>query len=352
MGRREPCRRGLLAMTARRITARDLLTPEQLAQVRTRSTWKGLGMVVHAWALIAAAITLAAAFPNPLTYLVAVAVIGARQLGLAILMHEGAHGGLAVNQKLNLFVSQWFCAFAVFAETESYRRYHFKHHAHTGQRDDPDLLLSKHFPITRKSLRRKLLRDVTGQTGFEQRKAQFANALGSPDWPWTKRITHLRRKLGGALAANAILFAVLTLCGVWWAYPLLWLVPLLTWHMVILRLRNIAEHAVVDPDDPFRNARTTIANPLERLFLAPYFVNYHLEHHLLYYVPCYNLPALHRMLRAGPYGARMEVRQGYAAVLTLAASRPDDEDKPGEIIHNARRRAADLKADEDAATAL
>ena len=35
------------------------------------------------------------------------------------------------------------------------------------------------------------------------------------------------------------------------------------------RIRNIAEHAVVpDNDDPLRNTRTTLANPLERLLIA------------------------------------------------------------------------------------
>ena len=84
----------------------------------------------------------------------------------------------------------------------------------------------------------------------------------------------------------------------WWAYPLLWLVPLFTWQMVITRIRNIAEHAVVpDSHDPLRNTRTTHANFLERLFIAPYYVNYHLEHHLLFYIPCYNLPRVHRIPR-------------------------------------------------------
>ncbi len=339
-------------MSTPRITARDLLTPAQLIRVRRRSTLKGLAMVAHAWALITLAIALVAALPNPVTYLLAVAVIGGRQLGLAILMHEGTHGGLAQDQRLNLWVSQWLCAFPVFAETRSYQRYHFRHHAHTGQQHDPDLILSRHFPITARSLRRKLIRDVTGRTGFEQRKAQFANALGPAGAAWPERLALFRRKLGGALAANAILAGLLAACGVWWAYPLLWIVPLLTWHMVALRIRNIAEHAVVDTSDAFRNARTTLANPIERLLLAPYNVNYHLEHHLLHYVPCYNLPELHRLLMSGPYGARLEVRKGYREVLALAASRPDDEDGPGELIHNARRRAAALRADEDAATAI
>ena len=131
-------------------------------------------------------------------------------------------------------------------------------------------------------------------------------------------------KLGPQIAVNAVLFAGLALAGVWWAYPLLWLVPLLTWMMVITRIRNIAEHAVVpDSNDPLRNTRTTKANLIERALVAPYFVNYHLEHHLLYYVPCYNLPKLHAILMRGPHAARMEMQPNYLSVLRLATARPD-----------------------------
>jgi fatty acid desaturase len=105
-------------------------------------------------------------------------------------------------------------------------------------------------------------------------------------------------------------------------------------------VRNIAEHAVVgDADDPLRNTRTTRANWLERALVAPYWVNYHLEHHLFFYVPCYNLPKLHRILMAGPHADRMEIAPSYAAVLRKATALPDHEDRPGERKHGARRRA-------------
>src|SRR6202158_1762017 len=134
------------------------------------------------------------------------------------------------------------------------------------------------------------------------------------------------------------MFAALAAAGVWGAYPLLWLVPLVTWMMVITRIRNIAEHAVVpDSSDPLRNTRTTHANFLERLFIAPYYVNYHLEHHLLFYVPCYNLPRVHEILSRSAYATRMEVQPNYAAVLRLATARPAKEDKPGMLASNVRR---------------
>ncbi len=336
----------------RRIPARDLLSAEQLASVRERVEWKSLALIAHAWAVILGAIALVAWAPNPLTYVLAVMLIGSRQLGLAILMHDGAHGCLSRNETRNMALSQWLCAYPIFAETRAYRRYHLAHHAHTQQADDPDLVLSAPFPITATSYRRKLWRDISGQTGFQQRRAQLLNALGDPSWEIERRARHYWERLGPQTLANAVIFAGFALAGVWWAYPLLWLVPLLTWMMVITRVRNIAEHAVVpDSNDPLRNTRTTRAGWLERALVAPYFVNYHLEHHLLFYVPCYNLPKVHEILMHSPHAGRMEVKPGYLSVLRLATSKPAGDDQPGEVVSNARRMRDGKRVGDDQASA-
>src|SRR3954466_14692189 len=210
-------------MTALRMRARDFLTEDQLVDVRQRVTWKGVALIAHAWALIIGAIALVAWWPNPLTYILAVAIIGSRPLGPSLPIHAGAHGCLSANESTNLTLSQWFCAYPIFAETRAYRRYHLQHHARTQQDDDPDLMLSAPFPITGMSYRRKFLRDITGQTGYQQRKAQFLNALGPAEWPPAQRAAHLWQQLGRQMIVNAVLFAGLAVAGVWWAYPLLWL---------------------------------------------------------------------------------------------------------------------------------
>ena len=312
------------AAVSQRVPARDLLPRDVVAALTKRVEWKSAALILHAWSVIFGAIAVVALWPNPLTYVLAVMVIGSRQLGLAILMHDAAHGCFSRDQGRNVALGQWFCAYPIFADTLAYRGYHLAHHAHTQQADDPDLGLSAPFPITRASYRRKFWRDISGRTGFQQRKAQFRAAAGDPSLPIGQRVRRLMSKLGRQLLANAVLLALLTLAGVWWAYPLLWLVPLLTWMMVITRIRNIAEHAVTpEADNAFRNTRTTEANLLERMFIAPYFVNYHLEHHLLFYVPCYNLPKLHALLMHGPRAHEMEVVKGYRAVMRLATARPD-----------------------------
>jgi len=131
-------------------------------------------------------------------------------------------------------------------------------------------------------------------------------------------------------------WGLLTALGYWWLYLALWLLPLATWYQLVSRIRNIAEHAVVpDNDDSLRNTRTTYAGPLTRLLLAPFWVNYHLEHHLLLFVPCWRLRQAHRMMLAKGWGERMELRRSYAEVLRLAASAVSDSGGSGgaKVVH-------------------
>ena len=298
----------------------DLLGPEQVQRLRGKSNVVGALLVLHAWALILGSMALFVWWPNPFTFLLAVMVIGGRQLGLAILMHDAAHGLLFTNRRVNDWVATWLCAAPVFTTLVLYRPYHLQHHRHTQQAEDPDLGLSAAFPITRKSLWRKIVRDITGQTAFTRRREQFQRGIAVRE----------------GLIANAILWAGLAAAGYWWLYPVLWLLPLATWYQLVSRIRNIAEHAVVpDNDDPLRNTRTTYANPLIRLLVAPYWVNYHLEHHLFMFVPCWRLPQAPRALLAAGRGEAMEVKPGDAAGLRSATSLP-----PGTARKLAANRAA------------
>ena len=330
-------------MNVARFDPTRAFSAEEMAAVRARSDVTGMLCVLHAWLVIGAAMAVYALWPNPLTFVGAVIVIGGRQLGLAILMHDAAHGVLTKTKWLNEWVGQWLLAYPVLGNMVTYRHYHLKHHRTTQQPDDPDLGLSAPFPITPSSFRRKMIRDLTGQTGFKQRKAQFLNALGLGDRPVTfpagaessetapnlrmtisQRAENYWRRLGPQTLVQLILFGLMTAFGKPHYYLMFWVLPNITWHMAITRIRNIAEHAVVpDNDDVLRSSRTTYASWWERAFIAPYWVNYHVDHHVLFYVPCYNLPKMHALMLAKGYGPKMEIQSGYASVLRLATSKPE-----------------------------
>ena len=310
---------------AARVSPKDFFSDQEWAPLSARSSWKGLALVAHAWAAILATGAVAVIWPNPLTITLAVMIIGARQLGIAILMHDAAHACLHPNLKINDWVAEWLCSAPVGASLARYRPYHLSHHKFAQQSEDPDLGLSKPFPISRKSLHRKMIRDLTGQTFYKQRiGAIFAayrqgKAKGVPRETITKGVFAFWAPF---LIVNGAAIAMLSLAGLWWVWPVLWLLPMATWYPLITRLRNIAEHACIaeGEPDPLRHARTTHANILERIFIAPYWVNYHCEHHMFMHMPCWSLPKAHRLLAAKGVTERMEVRQGYAAVLATAAS--------------------------------
>lgn len=297
-----------------RIDPKEVFTPEEWARFSKRSSWRGLACVAGAWGLILAAGAMFVLWPNPLTYVLAIMLIGARQLGLAILMHDAAHGALHSNMKVNNWVGEWLCAAPVGVRLHAYRDYHLRHHKYTEQPEDPDLSLSAPFPVTRASLFRKIIRDLTGQTFLKQRSAQLFGNLqkGQIVNPTTAHF----------LVFNALLLAALSVAGYWWAYFALWLVPMASWYPLITRLRNVAEHACVETnEDPFTHARTTLANAFERLFIAPYWVHFHGEHHVFMHVPCYRLETMHRTLMDKGYWSRMHISSGYMSVLSEASSK-------------------------------
>lgn len=317
---------------APRISPRSVFTEDEWRQLTARSDLAGLWPVAHAWLVIALAVAVAAIWPNPLTWLLAVMVVGARQLGLAILMHEAAHGGLSTNQARNDFVGQWLCAAPVGADLASYRPYHLAHHRNTQQADDPDLGLAAPFPVTPDSFRRKAIRDLTGQTFYKQRIAPLlrsqAARTGSGGGSGggnagRSAIVGLPQAVQRYLLAQGVIFVLFAAAGQAWAFLTIWLVAQATWFPLVTRVRNIAEHAVAtrDPSDPWQLARTTRASWWERALIAPYHVHYHAEHHLWMHIPFYRLPRAHALLRHKGLTDRMVVADSYAEVLRLATSR-------------------------------
>jgi fatty acid desaturase len=292
----------------------DQLSREEIAELLRFEDWRSWLSVAVDWGIVFAAMALAARWPNPLTIVLALCLIGPRQLGLAVLMHEASHRSLFGNRKVNDWVGQWLCAYPIWAEMRGYRAYHLQHHAHTGTARDPDLGLVKPFPITRSSLRRKLLRDLSGRTGIKFARGAFKRSIQSWSDPNGRAATI------GVLVTNGLLLAALAALGHAWLY-LLWAGSWLTTYTLVTRVRSIAEHALTpDADDPLGNTRTTLARLWERLFITPNRVNYHLEHHLLMTVPHYKLPRMHALLRERGVLERACVETGgFGAILRRAA---------------------------------
>ena len=296
---------------------KDLLSTDELAEIGKRSDLQAAWLVFCNYAITAAIFTGMALWPNPLTILGGILLLGGRQLGFGVLVHECGHGTLFANRRLNEWVGEWLAAPPTFNNMKSYSRGHLKHHQLAGTREDPDLPNYQDYPISKERLRRKIWRDLSGQTGWKQTRG-LLNGFAK----FSLQRPEQRLALARGLAFNLAMLALFIYAGAAWLY-LVWWTALLTSNRLVSRLRQMAEHAAV-PDlydlDPRQNTRTIEASWFDRLVFCPLGVSYHLEHHMMASVPIYNLPKLHRLLKARGYYDDVQFPTSYRHMLQLATA--------------------------------
>lgn len=260
-------------------------------------------------------VVLACRSHHPLAWAAAFLLMGRAHAQFAALMHEAAHRLLFADKRLNDLVGRWLLGYPSFTNTDAYRRVHMAHHRQEFGPDEPDIALYAGYPITRASLRRKLVRDATGRTGAKLLRAQLGQ-LRSPD-------ARSRRTIRRILAVQLVLAVAAALAGYPLAYWLLWLAPYLTVWRVINRLRSIAEHGGMErSDDRRRTTHSVRQHPLARFGLVPYWIGWHLAHHCDSGIPMRHLPRFHRELVASGYLTEGLEYPTYRALWRRLSSRP------------------------------
>ena len=298
----------------------EVISKEQYEEIKEKQDWRNVLSISSNWLQMSAAMALFFFYPNVITFLVALVIIGSRQFALAVLAHDAAHNLLFENNKVNDLAGQWFCAYPIFQDNRVYRPYHLKHHRHTETDDDPDLVLSSPFPITKRSFIRKVFRDLTGITGVKRYWGSLSSIFRTKGDNVFNKISKTSNKLHGFLISNLIIFVLISTTMHWSLFLLLWWLPSFTYYSLIIRIRNISEHAVTPGNDDFDNTRTTKSTVLTRFLMVPHNVNYHLEHHLFTRCPWYNLPKAHSMMIENGYEDKMCLETSYKKVLSKAVS--------------------------------
>ena len=288
---------------------RKALPRELVQELTRRSPWRATLAVASD--LVVLALALAAGlhyWPNPIVLLICIAIIGTRQHALFVIAHDAAHYLLYENRLLNDVVGR-ACAMLQGLSMCTYRVIHRMHHNNLYGELDPDTALHGGYPRGRRYLVRKLLKDLSGLTAWKT----YAYFLGGAPALNTRTNVALRplddtsQKLRDeartdrnmVIGFHLALLALFVWSGYLVEYLVLWILPLVTIVQAILRLRAIAEHgATTDFSSPLTAARTNVAPAWLAWLIFPHQVNYHIEHHLYASVPHYNLPRLHRELRA------------------------------------------------------
>jgi fatty acid desaturase len=290
----------------------EVLTPEELKEVTERSDLLGAAMVIGQWTIVISIFWVAVTWTNPLTIIVGTILLGGRHLGFGVISHECGHKTLFKTRWLNKFVADWITAPARFSNNDAYMRGHWQHHRLAGTDEDPDLPNYRDYPITHERLKRKIKRDLTGQTGWREVKGIWSRMVNIHRLNPETRACLLR-----GIACNLGILVVLVAVGEGWLF-LMWVVSYVFIHPLIARVRQVAEHGAV-PDlydlDPRKNTRTVRAGFLGRCVFAPNRVNYHLEHHMLASVPAYRLKRLHEILTAKGFYDDIDFPNGYIELL-------------------------------------
>jgi len=303
------------------VDVKQWLSDEEVAVLTARSDMQGLVQVAYNWTLITVIFLAVNYWQNPLSWFLGTLLLGGRQLGLAILMHEAGHGTLFRSPVLNRLIGRWLCAAPILSSLEAYASSHRGHHALAGSQKDPDLANYVAYPVSASSFRRKIFRDLSGRTGLRNLLALIKGDGGD----LMTRGSNQQTPIFQGFVANAILAAVLLAAGAVELY-LIWAVAYLTFYPLAARIRQLAEHGNVSnlyDTDPRQHTRTTLANWIERLLISPNRVNFHCEHHLLASVPCYRLQALHGLLRSRGFydGYDAALARGYWTVVRNAVLR-------------------------------
>jgi fatty acid desaturase len=287
------------------------------------NVWKVLFDIAMTWMVIGFAIWFGLTFQTWWSYLLSVLVIGSRQHALGTLVHDGTHYTLAKNRNVNDFLSDFFCALPIFISTRGFRIFHITHHRYTRTEKDPEVHAgAAHpdyiWPKNKNEAYKVLIKDLLGINAL----SAFGNIFIWSDVPslmgkskehWIKQKivpgiaefldrTNPRYRIStkvklGLLAYYISLFSVLTYFSWWKVFLLYWVVPMFSVLAFIIRLRGMSEHNGLKLETELNSSRTTLwKNPVMAYLVTPFFVNYHLEHHLFPQVPYFHLKDLHHEL--------------------------------------------------------
>jgi len=262
--------------------------PEFRAELRRIPNLRNAGLVLIVAAYPPLVVWGAVSVDHPAGWVLAFLLMGAWFQRSLTLFHEASHRLLFSNRRLNDLVGERVIGWLTFGDgSNAYRLGHAQHHRDEFGPREPDFALYARYPISPDSLRRKLVRDAVGISGWKNLKPALVGLFVAG------RRARALRFLGG----QAVIFALFALSGHPWLYLFLWLLPWMTYWRVANRLRALAEHAGMTRSPDRRRTTHDIRQGFlsEHVFLSQA-IGYHLAHHVDSGIPMANLPRLHRAL--------------------------------------------------------
>jgi fatty acid desaturase len=308
---------------------RALLTPEQIRALSALRPGRVVADTIWCWLWIVGTWAAVATWTHWWLVALAVPVIGTRYYALFIIGHDGLHRRLFSNRARNDLFNDLCIIGPLGAVTRINNRNHLRHHQYLATADDPDR--HRHACFNKSEIVEVIafltgissvftsIRNVFFPTSGVKRAApDGAEVQGEPGTALASTPErYTPRDVAILLGWQAALIGGLSWTIGWWAYPVLWLLPVFVFTYLGDNLRSFAEHSHPESDAKADAHRlvTYASNHVERLFVAPMNMNFHAAHHLWVSIPYYNLPQADRMMREHPGSAALEWRRSYAGYL-------------------------------------
>ena len=298
---------------------RLLLSSVRVKELSRLRPLRALTDLAICWACILAGFCVISIHPTWWTVLLAIPVIGNRYYAIFIIGHDGMHRRMFPNIKRNDFWTDLLVFASIGAITRLNNRNHLAHHLYLGTSRDPDR--HKHACFN-KGDRLSLLGFLSGLTSVWNSAVAVFVKRGSPE-QGNHQSAHAPsdgyRFRDFALLAGwftALAGGLSWFIG-WWAYPVLWLLPVYVFMYLGDNLRSFVEHSHPEADQMADHHRliTFLSVPLERMLVGPMNMNYHTVHHLWPSIPYYNLPIADREIRRPAEALGLEWRGSYFAYL-------------------------------------
>ena len=230
-------------------------------------------------------------------YPLALMIIGARQRGLATVMHDAAHGRAAKSKVLNTVIGRYLTAFLIFQSFNAYKNSHVhEHHPFLGDaQKDPDFLFYQDAGLYALKDKKAFWLEHVLATILMINAPQYIYYL------FKHRFGSLVRDKGEAIGMLALWSGIFGLAA--WldlveTVLLFWIVPYLTAFMVIGRFIEMAEHYPLlgRSQEGLLLTRNRFSHPLEAFFLSVHQENFHLVHHLRPSIPYWNMKKAHALM--------------------------------------------------------
>lgn len=231
-------------------------------------------------------------------------IIAGRQGSFLQIVHEGAHSLIHKKKKINDVLGSIIGGFIGISMLQ-YRYTHGMHHIHTNTNLDDPVDLEKYTitDITKKELWILFLKDIFGISAFSRIK----NIILKNDADVNKRSNFF-------FIASSQFLLLLFFKMNFVHYLLLWVIPLFSVNMFLMRVRGIAEHGqpsqlkiIINLGQEgsllTRSLNTTysksnfIIKNIEQFLIGSLSINYHLEHHIIPNIPHYNLRKTYNLLK-------------------------------------------------------